>query len=161
MNPAKTPEQHALNGTKTRASRTKKPTAEAGSPEAPKWLDKVARVEFKRMLPLLEQRSSLTPVDFMQLAIYAQAVSRYVAALQDVEERGPVVTMMTLDKHGKAIENEKPNPSLKTVAEAEAKIHRYLRELGATPRTRESVKAAKKNDKGKTLLEQLAERGIV
>jgi len=35
-----------------------------------------------------------------------------------------------------------------------------LRELGATPRTREGVKPAKKSTKGKSLLEQLAERGI-
>jgi P27 family predicted phage terminase small subunit len=159
-NPSKTPEQHQLNGTEPKPSRARSSKLVAGQPVAPKWLDKTARQEFARMLPLLEQRDSLTPADYMQLAIYASAVSRYVAALKDVDERGPVVTVTTLDKHGAQVENEKTNPSLRTVAEAEKAIHRYLRELGATPRTREGVKPAKKSTKGKSLLEQLAERGI-
>jgi P27 family predicted phage terminase small subunit len=154
-------ETKALQGTlQNRPSRAKKPTAEAGEPVAPSWLSRVGRAEWSRILPLLIERGSVTPADATALGSYCMCVSRYVAALNSLEERGTEIETTVLDSNGAAHKKWVINPMLKVAESSERSMFRFLRELGITPAARERVKPAKKTTKGKSLLEQLAERGI-
>jgi len=155
-------EVKALQGTLSdRPSRAKKPTQEAGTPVAPRWLSKVGKQEWKRILPLLLERGSLTPADATALGAYCQCVSRYVEACASVDEDGMQIETVVLDSNGVAHPKKVLNPLLKIAESSERSMFKFLRELGITPAAREKVKPAKPTTRGKSLLEQLAERGIV
>jgi P27 family predicted phage terminase small subunit len=158
----KSEEQKKLQGTfQKRPSRGRKVTVEAGAPEPPKWLSKVARGEWKRILPLLLERGSLTAADATALGTYCATVARYIAASESLESDGMQVETVITDNNGVIHTKKILNPMLKVAESSERAMFRFLKELGITPASREKIKPAKKSEKGKTLLEQLAERGIV
>jgi P27 family predicted phage terminase small subunit len=155
-------ETKALQGTlQNRNSRARKVSAKAGTPIAPSWLSKVGRAEWRRILPLLIERGSLTAADATAPGSYCMCVSRYVTALSSLEERGTEVETTVLDSNGAAHKKWVINPILKVAESSERSMFRFLRELGITPAARERVKPTKPTTRGKSLLEQLAEQGIV
>jgi len=114
----------------------------------PAYLSKEARKEWKRVLPLLEARGSVTEADAMALTVYCEAVSRYVAALKSLEQKGQTISTVVLDSNGQAHSSAKPNPSLKIAETCERTIRAFLREFGLTPATRERIKPAQARDDG-------------
>lgn len=142
MNQKIDPEWHRKRGTKPSHYVPEPAKDKAGKPKMPAYLSKEARKEWKRVLPLLEARGSVTEADAMALTVYCEAVSRYVAALKSLERDGITVTTVVLDSNGQAHKSAKPNHSLKVAETCERTIRAFLREFGCTPLTRERIKPA-------------------
>jgi P27 family predicted phage terminase small subunit len=152
-------EHHELLGSKYRNRAKTESNLPADVPRMPSHLTKEARAEWRRILPMLLQRRSLTPADAQVLALYTENYSRWLAAKRDVEENGIVVSTTVLDKHGAAIQTRKTNPALRTLENCERSLRALLRELGATPATRERVLPAKpKEDESEETLLDLMKR---
>jgi len=155
----------AITGAKPRKSRAKRGELNvfAALPVRPRWLSAAARQEWSRIVPLLAERGTLTQVDTMTLAIYCETVARYQQALHSVQNDGLNIKVTVLDSSGKAHETTKPNPALKILESAQRDALRLLREMGATPRSRDLTRPAKsepkKKDTGKlNLLEAMKAR---
>ncbi len=58
----------------------------------PKWLDKPARKEWRRVVRLMAGLGILTDADVNTLAVYCDAAVRYAEAAQRVREEGLIVT---------------------------------------------------------------------
>jgi P27 family predicted phage terminase small subunit len=139
------PTYKAVTGAKPRASRAKdgaKATDNAAKPSCPAWLKTEARQEWQRIVPMLAKRGVLTRVDSMTIAVYCNAVARYIAAQGSIDKDGVTVTVTLLDSNGKATEAQRTNPALKVLESCERTIHKFLREFGGTPRSREQTKPA-------------------
>ncbi|HET6844962.1 MAG TPA: phage terminase small subunit P27 family [Candidatus Angelobacter sp.] len=136
----------ALTGAKPRKSRasTTTGTATAGRPACPRWLSRPAKAEWDRIVPQLSARGVLTKVDSMVLATYCNAVARYITAQRSVDQDGVTVETSVLDSHGVSRLTRRVNPALRVLESCERTIHKFLREFGGTPRSREQTKPAQK-----------------
>ena len=105
----------------------------------PSHLSKEAKKEWRRILPKLLERGSLTDADASILAIYSETHARWLAAKADVEQHGLVIVVIVLDKHGNPVTTRKTNPALRTLENCERSLRAFLREFGMTPATRERV----------------------
>ena len=120
-----------------------------GKPKRPKDLTPEAESEWKRLVKELSKRGTLTRVDSSMLELYVRMWSRWrkVAALA---EANPLTEISWLDKagdeHFKAVEH----PASSMSARLENSLRNMLKELSATPasreRTRPLPKAKSKND---------------
>src|SRR5690348_9736601 len=111
--PPKSDELHALHGTKPHKSTAKtQSSVPASCPEMPAHLTKEAKREWKRVLPMLLERGSVTHADSSVLALYCETFARWLQAKRDVEENGLMVTVSVLDSSGQPVTNRKPNPAL-------------------------------------------------
>lgn len=148
---------HKLVGTKPHASvaRTESEMS-AATPRMPSHLGVEARKEWRRVLPMLLDRGSLTEGDATALALYAETFARWCAAKKEIVERGLTLETTVLDKHGSAVTTRKVNPALRIAENCERSLRSFLRELGLTPATRERVLPAKqKEQKAETYLDIL------
>lgn len=69
----------------------REPVPERKAPTCPKWLDKEAKKEWKRLAPKLERMGVLTEVDMAAFAGYCQAYSRWRENEQFISEHGSLV----------------------------------------------------------------------
>lgn len=145
------PEFKVVTGAKPRKSRAKRSelSISSATPVRPRWLSAAARQEWTRIVPMLAERGTLTQVDTMTLAIYCETVARYQQALHSVQTDGLNIQVTVLDSGGKAHVTTKPNPALKILESAQRDALRLLREMGATPRSRELTRPAKSAPKKK------------
>ena len=150
--PRKSDAEHALYGTKPHKSTAKTVgSLPSGAPEMPKHLTPEARREWRRVLPLLLDRGSLTAADSSVLSLYVETYSRWLAAKKDLSDNGLTISVSVLDSHGQAVTNRKANPALKIAENCERALRGFLNELGLTPRSRERVVPARKpKAEGKT-----------
>ncbi len=127
-------ELHVLQGTfrpARHAGSTPHPTA--GIPPCPKHLDAVARKEYRRVGKLLAETKTLTLVDMVGLACYAQAWSRLIEGETKLRETGLVI--------------KSPagfpciSPFLSVVRQATEELRKWSVELGMTPAGRAKIKA--------------------
>jgi P27 family predicted phage terminase small subunit len=105
----------------------------------PEHLSVEAKREWRKVLPLLLERGSLTQADASVVSLYCECFARWLEAKRDVEQHGLVVTVTTLDKRGEQVQNRKQNPALRIAQDCERSLRTYLRELGLTPAARERV----------------------
>jgi P27 family predicted phage terminase small subunit len=141
-------EHHALVGTTAYQSKAKiKSKLAAGQPKMPTHLSKAGKAEWRRLVPLLCERGSLTDADSAVLSIYAETYSRWLAAKADVEQNGLTITVSVLDKHGAAVTSRRTNPALRTLENCERSLRAFLREFGMTPATRERILPAQEQPK--------------
>lgn len=101
-------------------------------PTCPEWLDREARAEWKRVVPLLDKIGLLTKVDRAALAIYCDLWSTYVSARANVEKFGQVFVQRGDDGSIEA----KESPYLKIADRAAQRIRSYCQEFGLTPSAR-------------------------
>jgi P27 family predicted phage terminase small subunit len=87
----------------------------------------------------------------MVIATYCNAVARYIAAQASIDKDGITVTVNLLDSNGKATAASRTNPALKVLESCERTIHKFLREFGGTPRSREQTKPAQESPSKKKL----------
>jgi P27 family predicted phage terminase small subunit len=147
---------HALVGTKYKSTAKTESKLAAARPKMPSHLSKAAKAEWRRIIPMLLERGSLTDGDSSVLAIYAETHSRWLAAKSDVEQNGLVIVVTVLDKHGVAVNTRKTNPALRTLENCERSLRAFLREFGMTPATRERVLPTQPQDeKTETYLDVL------
>ena len=105
----------------------------------PAHLSEEAKREWRRVLPMLLQRRSLTDADATALALYAETFARWCAAKREIAERGLTVESTVLDRHGAPVTTRKVNPALRIAENCERSLRAFLRELGLTPQSRERV----------------------
>jgi P27 family predicted phage terminase small subunit len=131
----------------------------AGTPRMPAHLSADARKEWKRVLPMLLLRDSLTDGDATALSLYAETFARWCLAKKEIGERGITIEVTVLDRHGAPITSRKVNPALRIAENCERSLRSFLRELGLTPATRERVVPTKPaEDKTESMLSQMLNR---
>ncbi|HHY45871.1 MAG TPA: phage terminase small subunit P27 family [Firmicutes bacterium] len=113
----------------------------------PKWLDKAAKKEWRRIVKLMEGLGILTDVDVDTLAAYCDAVVRYAEASQQVREQGFVV----MNDKGTPIQN----PALLAVEKYWRIMSKAAAALGLDPTSRASLAKAKAAEKPKDEFEEL------
>jgi P27 family predicted phage terminase small subunit len=112
----------------------------------PAHLTAEARKEWKRVLPGLLRRQSLTDSDATALSLYCETHARWVAAKKEIEEHGIMVEVTVLSSNGSPIITRKQNGALKIAENCERSLARQLTALGLTPASRERVKPARKRE---------------
>ena len=116
----------------------------AGRPKFPRDLSPAARLEFKRIVRLLEKRRQITEGDCETIRLYAIANERYKAANVKLAAEGLVV-IYTRVSNGETFRVEKKNLHLEIAAQAERTMLNLLKELGLTPRAKDAVKQTSPN----------------
>ncbi|MDT5257276.1 MAG: hypothetical protein QOD10_2356 [Mycobacterium sp.] len=96
------------------------------APEAPGWLDDVARAEWHRVIDEIGEAVGLKAADQAALACYCQAVSDHVAAVKIIDREGRIVTN---PKTG----HQHPHPAVADARASRAQILQFAREFGLTP----------------------------
>lgn len=106
-----------------------------GVPVPPKWLDKEARAEWNRVVPLLVEGKVLSELDGGALERYVVAHGNWVKAQRDLQRKGPVI---------KTPFGLQANPNVK-ISQVERQAAKQLaQELGLSPSARTRVKVAEK-----------------
>ncbi len=110
----------------------REPTAPAGVPEPPGWLDDEARAEWFRMVKLLGDMRLLSPADHAMLEAYCTIYSRWVQAEAQVRKSGTVVKAP----------NGYPmmNPYLIAANQALKELRKLSVEFGLTPSSRSRIR---------------------
>lgn len=104
----------------------------AGRPECPGHLDAIARAEWDRIVPLLDEAGILARIDGAALAIYCATYSRWVRASAELD--APEGLVAYTEKGG-----VKQSPYVQIAAAAERDMARMLVEFGCTPSSRSRV----------------------
>jgi P27 family predicted phage terminase small subunit len=150
---------HELLGSKYRNRAKTESTMAADQPKMPSHLSPEARREWRRVLPMLLERRSLTEGDATALGLYVEIFARWVLAKRELLDSGITIQTTVLDKRGSAVQTRKANPALRVVENCERSLRASLRELGLTPSTRERVLPAKpKEDESEETLLDLMKR---
>lgn len=118
---------------------TKEPQPTIEAPECPDFLDETAKVEWKRIVPILIEHEVLSRMDLAALAAYCQSYSRWQAAEADLKD----------GSHYKSKGREYPKAALKISLDERRMMHKFLTEFGLTPasRTRVQIENEKPGDK--------------
>lgn len=141
---AKTIRQHLRDGTVPQGKPDKPSAFVGGRPKAPAHLSLVARQEFKRCVDLLLKRGTVTPGDVSTLAVYAEVFARWIQAKRQIGDQLMIETEAA-DSHGQVRIVQRLNPLLKVVENCEGRLLALAKNLGLTPKDRESVKPTRPN----------------
>jgi P27 family predicted phage terminase small subunit len=98
----------------------------------PRWLPKVARAEWNRIVRLLEPSGILSPVDMAVVCAYVSAWSDFRDASMKLATAGTTTPGST----GQLVEH----PEVKRMERAEARMIAAAKLLGCTPATRLTAK---------------------
>ena len=122
----------------------KKLTPNADDIKRPKWLkhDKIAQREWRKIVPELKRLGLLTNIDTTALAMYCEAVSEYVTAVQEIREQGATIQYTNAKGHTNTIEN----PAIQVKKKNYQVIKDMLKEFGLTPSARASLAINIKED---------------
>jgi P27 family predicted phage terminase small subunit len=107
-----------------------------GTPDMPNWLDKEARAEWQRVVPILQELRVLTLLDRGLLANYCAAWWLCVQATRLYVREG----LAPKAKRGSKM--ARPHPMVKVATEARAQALRLAAEFGLTPSSRSRVSTA-------------------
>ena len=118
-------------------------TPEAKAPICPSWLDKDAKREWARIVPLLNEHGMLSKIDRTALAVYCQAYAEFKHATKMLQSEGRVTTASTgyVQQHPYVVIQHKAIQTIKT----------FCTEFGLTPGARGRVMITKgrgNNDEG-------------
>lgn len=113
------------------------------APKCPKWLDKEAKREWKRLASELEKVGLLTQIDGSIFAAYCQSWSLFVAAQKAINEYQKTENKLTVTyTNTLGASNEVPLPEIAIAEKALKQLKAFCTEFGLTPasRTRIDVK---------------------
>ena len=110
----------------------REPTAPAGIPEPPDWLDDGARAEWFRIVKDLDGMGLLSPADHAMLEAYCTTYSRFVQAEVQVRKYGPIVK----SPNGFA----QTSPYLTVANQALEALRKLSVEFGLTPSSRSRIR---------------------
>ncbi|KHO62680.1 terminase [Thermoanaerobacter sp. YS13] len=117
----------------------------------PKWLDKVAQKEFKRIVKEMEQTGILTNIDVDMLALYCDAYSQYIQCCEVIRQEGLMV-----EYTNKAAETNKvPHPLLSKKKQLFEQMKAIASEFGFTPSARARIAIPKQEKKEETKFDRL------
>ena len=129
-----------LQGNPGRQKLNKSEPKMAGSTTAPRWLDPIARAEWRRLAPRLNRLELLTPADRALLASYCRAYSRLVQAERFLQKAGSLMFRTA----GGAL---KPWPAEAIANQAADTLRKVAAEFGLTPASRSRISIAETNPK--------------
>ncbi len=141
-----TPILHA-RGSRLAASRSGEPRYPAGAPKCPAWLGRIAKAEWKRVVPMLEGQGLVTHADLAALAGYCSAVEELAEATRLIREEGRTVMV-----GGRWIEGQngggqlvggqpQPHPAISQRRSAWAAVRQFSALFGFSPACRSRVVA--------------------
>lgn len=105
--------------------------------DPPEWLDEGAKVEWRRLAPLLTRLGVLTETDTDALCAYCEAWTTWKQATQKIRQFGMVVKAT---KSG--VELPVISPYVKIAERATAQMRSFLVEFGMTPSSRARLHTA-------------------
>ena len=135
-------ELHNLRGTRRTRADDRPSKFESGRPRMPKYLSAIAAEKWKETVRLLAKRGTLTRADATALEILCVTYERWRALCDEIREHGPMVDVTVLDSSGTAHTKRVQNPAAKLAAQLENSMRAMLKELSATPASREKAKPA-------------------
>lgn len=100
-------------------------------PQAPEYLDEIAREQWRLKIAVLSERGDITTADYTNLELYCVNYSLYRKAVQNIAERGFSIT----NSQG----TEARNPALSAKSEAEKIIVKMSSLLGFDPVSRQKT----------------------
>lgn len=112
------------------------PRPKLGIPSCPKFLNRPAKTEWKRVTPMLAEIGLLSHIDRAALTAYCQAWGRWVEAEQMLAKVGTLVK----SPNGYPM----PHPLLSIANKAMRQMHSLLLEFGMSPSARSRIKAGTK-----------------
>jgi P27 family predicted phage terminase small subunit len=113
-------------------------------PKMPQYLNADARREWRKLMPMLMERGSLTVADACALSLHCSTVARWIACTKQIEAEGLTQTVTVLDSNGTPTTRTRPHVALKIAQDCEKSLRQSLTMLGLTPASREKVKPTKK-----------------
>jgi P27 family predicted phage terminase small subunit len=107
--------------------------AVAAIPNAPAWLSKEGRAEWRRIMPLLIERRILTDADMGSVENYCIAIGQVRAAERTIQNEGMTV---------QGASGLRAHPAVKIQSDAMTRARLLAAELGLTPvsRSRPSIR---------------------
>jgi P27 family predicted phage terminase small subunit len=133
-NPPKPTRLRVITGNPSRRPLNQdEPRPKLGIPPCPKFLNKPARAEWKRITPLLLEVGLLSQIDRAALTAYCQAWGRWADAEQMLSKVGTLVK----SPNGYPM----PHPYLAIANKAMRQMHSLLLEFGMSPSARSRIKA--------------------
>lgn len=119
----------------------REPSAELGAPDMPRYLDKLAKEEWNRLVPILLTMKTLHRSDGGALAGLCCAHSQFVKAQRDIARRGINLNIYELVDVGKKTPKPvliatKKNPSLGVASDADRRLRSYFAMFGLDPASR-------------------------
>ncbi|VVB52203.1 Phage terminase, small subunit [uncultured archaeon] len=142
---------HRLNGNPRHFSQAElneddNPQPKLIAPEMPKGLNKCARREWKRIVPLLQDIGVLSQIDGRALAAYCDAASMVEEATREIRKHGMVFVTKFETKEGDLVEGDiKANPAVAIKSTFMKVMKSFLIEFGLTPASRRNLKIQKKD----------------
>lgn len=115
------------------------PTPANASLEPPDWLDEAAKIEWRRLAPMLSTNGVLTDMDVDALCAYCETWVRWKTATAKIREFGMVIK----SPNGMPM----PSPYVAIANKAMATMRALLTEFGMTPSARSRVQVSKKPEK--------------
>jgi len=147
---------------KRKPSLEQEPQFREGAPNAPTWLQREAKAEWKRIAPQLEEAKLLTHADRMALALLCEMWAHWVNLNRAVAENGYTVARIEMIDIGKdepvPSKKVKPNPEVAQFMAATTQVCNLLRAFGLTPQARSGMNINTPQQTEKDLWRELAER---
>lgn len=109
----------------------------------PQRMSEAAAAEWRRVVPMLADAKTLSPMDIATLTIYCDAVVLYDQCQQHINQHGPVV----LGPTGTPVKN----PYLLAQRDAYDRLRTATAELGLTPSSRAKLGIGQQDDDGENL----------
>ncbi len=120
----------------------REPTPEISAPTMPTWLARRAKVEWKRIVPILLNLGLLTRLDLAALAGYCQSFADFERSSREIEKYGVTILRDVFDRHGAKVGSKRVvNPAVAIQTAASGRLKAYIAEFGLSPSARSRVKA--------------------
>lgn len=113
-----------------------------GDMPPPDWLSEDAKVEWRRIVPILADRRILTEADLGSVENYCMAMGLAREMERDIQRYGAVQKVFKVDNQGNSVlVSTRKNPAVAIQSDAMTRARLLAAELGATPvsRSRPSV----------------------
>ncbi len=107
-------------------------------PPAPAWLPPEGKAEWRRVVPALKDRRTITKADLPMLEAYCLAAGTVRRAQATIAAEGDLITTEKGDK--------RRHPAFQTMFQALTESRRLAAELGLTPASRSKAAAAEGDD---------------
>ena len=127
-----------LRGSWRAASRTAKTKLDVAGPSMPSWMNREAKAEWRRVVPVLTRLGVLTRCDRALLTAYCCTWARFVAASRQLESEGLTLTTSndTMIQH----------PLVGIQNQAAQRLLQLAQQLGLTPMSRQRLDIAEHAD---------------
>ncbi|TWB19200.1 phage terminase small subunit P27 family [Nitrospirillum bahiense] len=107
-------------------------------PPAPSWLPTEGKAEWRRVVPALKDRRTITKADLPMLEAYCLAAGTVRRAQATIAAEGDIITT---DKGG-----SRRHPAFQTLFQALTESRRLASELGLTPASRNKAAPSESDD---------------